>query len=89
MIKVGTGDFDDVVRIYYEGYHLNGEDLDESDDGPVPELTGFSVMVQLMKPGGKMTVVIPAEQAYGVQGNSNVEPHESLIFDIEAFGQQE
>jgi len=66
VIKEGTGVFDDVVKILYEGYHLNGEVLDESDDDPVPELPGFSEMAQLMKPGGKVTVVIPAEQAYGV-----------------------
>ena len=97
VIKEGTGDYfteDDVVNILYKGYRLNGEVFDESDDGPMPfELTsiipGFSEMVQLMKPGGKVTVVIPAEQAYGVQGNSNVGPNETLIFDIEALGLQE
>ena len=97
VIKEGTGDYfteDDVVYISYEGRRLNGEVFDGSDDEPVPfnlsaVITGFSEMVQLMKPGGKVTVVIPAEQAYGVQGQGAIEPNETLIFDIEAFGVQE
>ena len=97
VIKEGTGDYfteADVVNILYRGRHLNGEVFDENDDGPEPfELTsvipGISEMVQLMKPGGKVTVVIPAQQAYGAQGNSDIEPNETLIFDIEALGIQE
>lgn len=97
VIKEGTGDYfteDDVVNILYKGYRLNGEVFDESEDGPMPfqlinVIPGFSEVVQLMKPGGKVTVVIPAEQAYGVQGNRSIEPNETLIFDIEALGLQE
>ena len=97
VIKEGTGDYfteADVVNILYRGRHLNGEVFDENDDGPEPfELTsvipGISEVVQLMKPGGKVTVVIPAEQAYGAQGDSDIEPNETLIFDIEALGIQE
>lgn len=97
VIKEGTGDYfteADVVNILYRGRHLNGEVFDENDDGPEPfELTsvipGISEVVQLMKPGGKVTVVIPGEQAYGAQGNSDIEPNETLIFDIEALGIQE
>ena len=97
VIKEGTGDYfteDDVVNILYKGYRLNGEVFDESDDSPVPfqlinVIPGFSEVVQLMKPGGKVTVVIPAEQAYGVHGNRGIEPYETLIFDIEALGLQE
>ena len=97
VIKEGTGDYfteDDIVNILYKGRRLNGEVFDESDDGPVPfqlisVIPGFSEMVQLMKPGGKVTVVIPADQAYGVQGNRAVEPNETLIFDIETLGVQE
>ena len=97
VIKEGTGDYfneDDVVNVRYEGRRLNGEVFDASDeDTEVFELSGtisgFSEMVQLMKPGGKVTVVIPPEQAYGVQGNSSIEPNETLIFDIEALGVQE
>ena len=43
-------------------------------------------MIQLMKPGSKVTVVIPGEMAYGPQGNRGIEPNETLIFDIETLG---
>lgn len=97
VIKKGKGDNfteDDVVNIRYEGRRLNGEVFDASDEDPVAfdlqgTISGFSEMVQLMKPGGKVTVVIPPEQAYGVMGNSDIEPNETLVFDIEAIGVQE
>ncbi len=43
-------------------------------------------MIQLMKPGSKVTVVIPGELAYGPQGNRGIDPNETLIFDIETLG---
>lgn len=97
VIKEGTGDYfneDDVVNVRYEGRHLNGEVFEASDeDTEVFELTGtisgFSEMVQLMKPGGKVTVVIPPEKAYGSMGTNYIGPNETLIFDIEALGVQE
>ena len=46
-------------------------------------------MIQLMKPGSKVTVVIPGELAYGPQGNRGIEPNETLIFDIETVGVQD
>ena len=81
----------DVVKVNYEGRHLNGEVFDKSNDQPVPfnlkqVIPGFSEMIQLMKPGSKVTVVIPGELAYGPQGNRGIEPNETLIFDIETVG---
>lgn len=97
VIKEGTGDYfneDDVVNIRFEGRHLNGEVFEASDEvAKVFEfngtISGFSEMVHLMKPGGKVTVVIPPEQAYGSMGTNNIGPNETLIFDIEALGVQE
>ena len=44
-------------------------------------------MIQLMKPGSKVTVVIPGDLAYGTQGSrGGIEPNETLIFDIETLG---
>jgi len=39
-----------------------------------------------MKPGSKVTVVIPGDLAYGPQGSRDIEPSETLIFDIETLG---
>ena len=81
----------DVVKVNYVGRHLNGEEFDKSGETPVPfnlkqVIPGFAEMIQLMKPGSKVTVVIPGELAYGPQGNRGIEPNETLIFDIETLG---
>ena len=84
----------DVVKVNYVGRHLNGEEFDKSGENPVPfnlkqVIPGFAEMIQLMKPGSKVTVVIPGELAYGPQGNRGIEPNETLIFDIETLGVQD
>ena len=81
----------DVVKVNYVGRHLNDSVFDQSGDQPVPfnlkqVIPGFAEMIQLMKPGSKVTVVIPGELAYGPQGNRGIEPNETLIFDIETVG---
>ena len=82
----------DVVKVNYVGKHIDGTEFDKSPEGqPVPfnlkqVIPGFAEMIQLMKPGSKVTVVIPGDQAYGPQGNRGIEPNETLIFDIETLG---
>ena len=83
----------DVVKVNYVGRHLNDSEFDKSGDQPAPfnlkRVPGVAEMVQLMKPGSKVTVVIPGELAYGPQGNRGIEPNETLIFDIETVGVQD
>ena len=84
----------DVVKVNYVGRHLDGTEFDKSGDNPVSfnlklVIPGFAEMIQLMKPGSKVTVVIPGELAYGPQGNRGIEPNETLIFDIETLGVEE
>jgi FKBP-type peptidyl-prolyl cis-trans isomerase FklB len=81
----------DVVKVNYVGKHIDGTEFDKSGESPVPfnlkqVIPGFAEMIQLMKPGSKVTVVIPGELAYGPQGNRGIEPNETLIFDIETLG---
>ena len=81
----------DVVKVNYVGRHLDGSEFDKSGENPVPfnlkqVIPGFAEMIQLMKPGSKVTVVIPGELAYGPQGNRGIDPNETLIFDIETLG---
>ncbi len=81
----------DMVRVNYVGKHLNGTEFDKSGDQPAvfnlkQVIPGFAEMIQLMKPGSKVTVVIPGELAYGPRGNRGIEPNETLIFDIETLG---
>jgi FKBP-type peptidyl-prolyl cis-trans isomerase len=81
----------DIVKVNYVGRHLDGTEFDKSGENPVPfnlkqVIPGFAEMIQLMKPGSKVTVVIPGDLAYGPTGNRNIEPSETLIFDIETLG---
>ena len=81
----------DVVKVNYVGRHVDGTEFDKSGDEPVSfnlkqVIPGFAEMIQLMKPGSKVTVVIPGDLAYGPQGSRGIEPSETLIFDIETLG---
>jgi len=82
----------DVVKVNYVGRHIDGSEFDKSGDQPTSfnlqqVVPGFAEMIQMMKPGSKVTVVIPGELAYGAQGHRGViEPFETLVFDIETLG---
>ena len=94
VLAVGEGknfSDSDVVKVNYVGRHLNDSVFDKSGEQPVPfnlqqVIPGFSEMIQLMKPGSKVTVVIPGDLAYGPQGNRGIDPNETLIFDMETLG---
>ena len=40
-------------------------------------------MLTNMKPGMKVTCIIPGKLAYGDRGNQNIAPNETLVFEIE------
>lgn len=83
----------DVVSVKYTGRHIDGTEFDSSGDkavefpvsGVVP---GFSEALKMMKKGGKMTVIIPGNLAYGAEGtpDGTIKPNETLVFDIELDG---
>ena len=75
--------------VQYTGKDINGEVFDTNKDnvramranGFVP---GFSEALSMLGKGGKMTVVIPADQAYGLDGAGDaIGPNQTLVFDIE------
>lgn len=78
----------DNVKVKYVGKHINGEEFDSSRgeavqfnvSGVVP---GFGEILQLMAPGAKYVAYIPADKAYGNHGTNNIEPGETLVFEIE------
>lgn len=94
ILEPGTGDkpaADATVVVNYTGRHLNGEVFDSSEgrgpatfnlQGVVP---GFSEGLQQIAKGGKATLYIPGNLAYGEQGApaANIGPNEMLIFDVE------
>jgi len=78
----------DNVKIKYVGKHIDGKEFDSSKgeavqfnvNGVVP---GFSEILQLMAPGSKYVAYIPSDKAYGNNGTGNIEPGETLVFEIE------
>ncbi len=80
----------DEIMVKYVGKHIDGKEFDRSDEpvvfrtqGVIP---GFSEMLKLMKPGMKVEVIIPGELAYGANGNRDIGPNETLVFEMETVG---
>lgn len=79
------------VVVNYTGKHLNGEVFDSTDgrgpatfnlQGVVP---GFREGLMLIGKGGKATLYIPGNLAYGPNGQpaAGIGPNEMLVFDVE------
>jgi FKBP-type peptidyl-prolyl cis-trans isomerase len=88
----GTGDKiqpSDKVTINYKGMKTDGTVFDATKDRPYTSsasafIPGFNEALSMLAKGGKMTVVIPGDQAYGLHGaGSQIGPNETLVFDIE------
>ncbi len=79
----------DQVMLKYKGMHVDGSVFDQSPKAvmfPVDEsqiIKGFVEILTYMKPGMKVTCIIPGKLAYGNQGNQNIAPNETLVFEIE------
>lgn len=79
------------VTVHYTGTLLNGNKFDSSVDRGQPitfglnqVIPGWTEGVQLLKPGGKIKLVIPPHLGYGDGGYPPVIPPKSwLVFDIE------
>lgn len=80
------------ITAHYKGSLIDGKVFDSSYDRGEPAQFGVSQVIdgwkealQLMKPGSKWQLFIPANLAYGenqMQG-SPIEPNSVLIFDVE------
>lgn len=85
----------DKVAIYYKGMKIDGQIFDqtrldaEGNRTPYTSsasafIPGFNKALTLLAKGGKMTVVIPGSQAYGLEGaGEQIGPNETLVFEIE------
>lgn len=81
---------DDTVEVHYEGTLIDGTVFDSSFDRGEPVsfqvdqvIEGWQEALQLMSVGDTWEVVIPADLAYGAQGQGPIGPHETLIFKVE------
>jgi FKBP-type peptidyl-prolyl cis-trans isomerase len=93
---VGTGQeakAGDTVRVHYTGTLLNGTKFDSSRDRNEPfefklgagqVIKGWDQGVAGMKVGGKRTLLIPYDLAYGEAGSPpKIPPKAALKFDVE------
>ena len=78
----------DTVWVNYKGTLLDGTLFDENDSTKFVAnrvIKGWTEGLGLLGEGGKATLYIPAELAYGENGNRNIEPNSTLIFDVEVL----
>jgi len=101
IIAEGDGsvpDYDDVVKVHYNGYLIDGYKFDSSYDRGEPAtfsvkgvIPGWTEILQKMPTGSKWEVFIPHNLAYGVSGVASdpkkgeyvIPPSSTLIFEIE------
>lgn len=92
---VGEGPYPaegDRVVVHYTGRFLDGEEFDSSHSRGKPfefvlasgsVIKGWDEGVASMKVGGKRTLTIPPELAYGSRDRGKIPANSTLVFDIE------
>lgn len=79
---------EDTVWVNYKGTLLDGTVFDENDSTKFVAnrvIKGWTEGLGLLGEGGKATLFIPADLAYGERGNRNIAPNSTLIFDVEVL----
>ena len=74
------------VKVNYKGTALDGRVFDAGDGVQFKVnrlIKGWQEGLCMLAEGGKMTMYIPSELAYGERWSGNVEPNSVLIFDVE------
>ncbi len=89
----GTGakpDANDKVTVHYHGTTIDGKVFDSSVERGQPATFGLNQVIpgwteglQLLKEGGKATLYIPQELAYGARSTGPIEGYSTLIFEVE------
>jgi FKBP-type peptidyl-prolyl cis-trans isomerase FklB len=93
VLTDGFGDSpkaEDIVTVNYRGTLLDGTEFDNSNKRGQPAkfrvngvIAGWTEALQKMKPGSKWQLFVPSNLAYGENGNQNIAPHATLLFDLE------
>ena len=92
VIKEGNGatpTANDQVQVNYVGKLIDGTVFDESKGKPAEfrvdgVIKGWTEILQLMKAGSKVKVVIPQDLAYGARyAGEKIPPFSTLVFEIE------
>jgi FKBP-type peptidyl-prolyl cis-trans isomerase len=93
ILKEGSGPkptINSTVEVHYAGRLLDGTEFDSSVKRGVPAqfgvtqvISGWTEVLQLMPEGSKWKVYIPADLAYGPEGNGPIGPNQDLLFEVE------
>ena len=78
----------DTVWVNYKGTLLDGTVFDENDSTKFIAnrvIKGWTEGLGLLGEGGKATLYIPSDLAYGQRGTRGIEPNSTLIFDVEVL----
>ena len=78
----------DTVWVNYKGTLLDGTVFDQNDSTKFIAnrvIRGWTEGLGLLGEGGKATLYIPANLAYGERGNRTIAPNSTLIFDVEVL----
>ncbi len=85
----------DKVSVNYRGKLLDGTEFDSSYKLGKPAsfpvggvIRGWTEALKTMPVGSTWRLFIPSELAYGEQGNRNIPPNSTLIFDVELLAIQ-
>ena len=79
---------EDTVWVNYKGTLLNGKVFDENDSTQFVAnrvIKGWTEGLGLLGEGGKATLYIPSDLAYGSRGTRGIAPNSTLIFDVEVL----
>ncbi len=93
IIRAGEGEppaTDATYTVHYRGTLMDGHEFDSSYARQQPltftlngVIAGWQEALPMMRPGAKWQLFIPPELAYGAQGQGEIQPQSTLLFDIE------
>ena len=76
----------DTVKVNYRGTLIDGKEFDKNEGISFAlnrVIRGWTEGMKLVGEGGKITLVIPANLAYGERGPRNIGTNSTLVFDVD------